>query len=224
MIRCVLAVALCSAAFATWPALAEEPVPINEEPQHKLKFDNAHVRFFHVRLPPGYRSVMHVHQYDGVFVNISPSATEAEDWGKAPVQRPGRAPGETYFIGYGTRPKAHRISNIGDTVYHVTDTEILTGCGGGPLADNAKAGPVVTDNPRVRVTRVELEPGASTTLYGPCGMLVAVTRALVTLEAPGGTDRIALDPADFRWRDSRQPLTLTNVGQTPMLAIDILVK
>lgn len=219
-VAAVLLSTLCSSPLL-W---AEEPVPIEEEPQHKLRFENTHVRFFDVRLPQGYRGVMHIHHHDGVFVNIEASTTEAEDWGKAPVQRPGRTPGESYFIGYGTRPKAHRVSNIGDGVYHVTDTEVLAGCGGTPMTDEPAAGPVITDNPKVRVARIALDPGASTTLRGPCGMLVAVTRALVTIDAPGGTERIALDPAGFKWRDSRQPMTLTNVGQAPLLAIDIVVK
>ncbi len=224
MFRFALAVTLFSTLCSSPMLRAEEPVPIEEEPQHKLRFENSHVRFFDVRLPPGYRGVMHIHHHDGVFVNIEASATEAEDWGKAPVTRPGRTPGESYFIGYGTRPKAHRVSNAGVGIYHVIDTEILAGCGGAAPADDSAAGPVVTDNPRVRVSRIELEPGASTTLHGPCGMLVAVTRALITIDAPGGTERIALDPAGFKWRDSRQAMTLTNVGQTPLLAIDILVK
>ncbi len=224
MFRFALAVTLFSTLCSSPALRAEEPVPIEEEPRHKLRFENSHVRFFDVRLPTGYRGVMHIHHHDGVFVNIEASATEAEDWGKAPVLRPARTPGETYFIGYSTRPKAHRVSNAGDGIYHVTDTEIIAGCGGAPMADDTAAGPVLTDNARVRVARIELAPGESTTLRGPCGMLVAVTRALITIDAPGGTERIALDPAGFKWRDSRQAMTLTNVGQTPLLAIDIVVK
>ena len=224
MLRFAFAVLLFGTLCSSTILRAEEPVPIDEEPQHKLRLENSHVRFFDVRLPTGYRGVMHIHHHDGVFVNIEASATEAEDWGKAPATRPGRTPGDSYFIGYSTRPKAHRVSNVGDGIYHVTDTEIIGGCGGAPMADDTAPGPVLTDNARVRVSRIELEPGASTTLRGPCGMLVAVTRALIMIDAPGGTERIALDPAGFKWRDSRQPMTLTNVGQTPMLAIDIVVK
>jgi hypothetical protein len=205
-------------------ARAEVPVPIEQEPKHVLKFVNRHVRFFDVQLPPGYRSVMHVHHHDGVFVNIAPAETEAEDWGVAPVQRPARAPGESYFIGYATQPKAHRVSNIGTRQYHVTDTELLAGCGNAPLAADAMAGPLITENARVRVTRVELAPGASTKLHGPCGLLVAVTGGLVRLDLPGGAATIAFEPAGFHWRDARDPVTVTNVGDTALHAVDILVR
>lgn len=203
---------------------AEDPVPIEEEPGHRLAFRNGHVRFFDVRLPPGYRSLMHVHHHDGIFVNIGSAETEAQDWDKPPVRRAGRTPGDSYFIGYATRPKAHRVSNVDNRVYHVTDTEILRDCGGAPIPDDALAGPVIVDNARVRVTRIELDPGASTTLHGPCGMLVAVTSGRVRLAAPGGPQELSLDAAGFAWRDQAAPMPLTNTGTTRLHFVDILVK
>lgn len=205
-------------------AQAEDPVPIDQEPQHELKFQNAHVRFFDVTLPQGYRGVMHIHQYDGVFVNIEPSDTEAEDWGNPPQVRPLRQPGETYFINYTAKPKAHKVSNVGTGVYHVTDTEILSGCGSASIPDDALAGPVITENERVRVTRVELAPGARTTLYGPCGMLVAVSGGRLRAAYPGSEALVTLAPAGFQWRDGMQTIVIENASDTPFRGVDILVK
>ena len=220
-----LALALAVASGGAAPASAEEPVPIDQEPRHRLVFSNAHVRFFDVFLPPGYRSLMHVHHHDGVFVNIAPSETLAEDWSQPGVLRPGRTPGESYFIGYATRPKAHRVSNVGQSPYHVTDTEILRGCGTlKHAADKPVAPPVIIDNDRVRVTRLELPPGGSATLHGPCGMLVSVTPATLMLDAPGGRERLELEPAGFKWRQSDQSMSLTNAGTEAILIVDILVK
>ncbi|MCU0869506.1 MAG: hypothetical protein MUF30_07870 [Burkholderiales bacterium] len=221
MRRVAGAIALLVAAA---PVAAQTPIPVDQEPRHALKFVNRHVRFFDVELPPGSLSLMHVHHHDGVFVNITPSETSAEDWGAPLVQRPARAPGESYFIGYATQPKAHRIGNVGTRPYRVTDTELLSGCGDVALAPDAFAGPLITENARVRVTRVELAPGASTRLHGPCGMLVAVTAGDVRIDLPGGAARITFEPAGFHWRDTRDAVTLTNVGSTPLHAVDILVK
>lgn len=221
MIR-TLALIACTA--ITSLAHAEEPVPIDQEPQHKLRFQNAHVRFFDVALPPGYRGVMHIHQFDGVFVNIEPSDTEAEDWGKPPAVRPPRQPGDTYFIGYTTKPKAHRVSNVGTGTYHVTDTEILSGCGTSGVADDALAGPVIVENKRVRVTRVDLEPGARATLHGPCGMLVAVSGGTLVAKHPGSEQRVTFGPAGFQWREGAQPVVIENAGDAPFSAVDILLK
>jgi quercetin dioxygenase-like cupin family protein len=219
------AIALAAALVGAMPASADEPVPIDQEPRHRLVFSNAHVRFFDVFLPPGYRSLMHVHHHDGVFVNIAPSETLAEDWGQPGVLRPGRTPGESYFVGYATRPKAHRVSNVGQSHYHVTDTEILRGCGTPRHAADKPVGPpVIVDNDRVRVTRLELAPGDSATLHGPCGMLVSVTPATLILDAPGGRERLELEPAGFKWRQSDQSMSLTNAGTEASLIVDILVK
>lgn len=219
------AIALAAALVGAMPAGADEPVPIDQEPRHRLVFSNAHVRFFDVLLPPGYRSLMHVHHHDGVFVNIAPSETLAEDWGQPGVRRPGRTPGDSYFIGYAARPKAHRVSNVGHTPYHVTDTEILHGCGSlRQAADQPAVAPVIVDNDKVRVTRLKLAPGDAATLRGPCGMLVSVTPATLLLDAPGGRERLELEPAGFKWRQSDQPMTLTNAGAEPILVVDILVK
>lgn len=214
---------LTAALLVATNARAEDPVPIEEEPLHKLRFHNGHVRFFDVRLPPGYRSVVHVHHHDGVFVNIAPSETEAEDWGRPPVRRPGRTPGETYYIGYAARPKAHRVSNVGHSLYHVTDTEILRGCGG-PAAAPEPGREVIVENAVMRATRLEIAPGDTAILGGPCGMLVSVKHGLVRLDAPGGPATLTLQPAGFHWRDGQGPITLTNVGHDPWLGIDILVK
>jgi len=40
-------------------AKAADIVPIDEEPQHRLKFQNQHVRLFDVLLPPGYKGLWH---------------------------------------------------------------------------------------------------------------------------------------------------------------------
>lgn len=221
MIRTSIGIA-CLLLLAT--ARAEDPVPIDQEPQHKLKFQNAHVRFFDVALPQGYRGVMHIHQYDGVFVNIEPSDTEAEDWGNPPQVRPPRKPGDTYFINYTVKPKAHKVSNVGTGVYHVTDTEILSGCGSTSIPDDALAGPVITENKRVRVTRVELAPGARTTLHGPCGMLVSVSGGRLRAVYPGNEALVTLAPAGFQWRDGAQPVVIENAGDSPFHGVDILVK
>jgi hypothetical protein len=113
----VAAAAFMVAATCTWAQT--KIVPIEEEPMHKLKFENAHVRFFDVQLPPGYESLWHSHVFDGVFVNISPSETTAQDLGGEPTKRDPRIIGQTNFIDYAKKPKVHRVTNSGATVYRV---------------------------------------------------------------------------------------------------------
>jgi hypothetical protein len=216
-----LAVMLLSLACALpLIARAEEPVPIEQEPRHALKFENAHVRYFDVDLPPGYRGRYHWHTNDGVFVNISPAETIAQDWGKQAARRGWRATGETYFIGYADKPKAHRVSNSDTQVYRVTDTEILRGCGAAPPRAEGPNQTLIVENARVFVTRIILHPGESTELYGPCGMLVSVLGGSIALDAK----RIEMARADYQWRQSERAHSLVNTGRSVFHAVDIRLK
>lgn len=221
--RCLTALALVAALVPITRA-ADEPVLIEQEPRHNLKFENAHVRFFDVELEPGYEALYHWHHNDGVFVNISASPTISQDWGAEPVMRGDRAIGEAYFIGYTAKPKAHRVTNPGPGIYRVTDTEIMGSCG---TVATARAGPnqtLVVDNERVFVTRVILHPGESTELYSPCGMLVSVSGGILAYDAPGRGETITMDRGAHKWRKQQQTVTLTNVGDNVFHAVDIRVK
>lgn len=206
-------------------ALAQtEPVNLEQEPRHRLKFENEHVRFFDVQLEPGYQALDHWHRNDGVFINMYVAPTIAQDVGKEPVQRGGRAIGEVYFINYAATPKAHRVSNPGTTEYRVTDTEILSGCGPyGPFAEGPNQ-TLVVDNDRVFVTRIILHPGESTELRTPCGMLISVSGGNVTVEGPQGSESFAMQVAGFKWRKSGETVRLTNAGKTVFHAVDIRLK
>lgn len=206
------------------PAI-DSAVPIDQEPRHRLVFENAHVRHFDVQIEPGYVALYHWHRNDGVFVNIGPSDTTAQDLGGEPVARPPRAVGETYFIGYSKKPKAHRVSNTGSRVYHVTDTEILGGCAA-PATDYAtgRSQTLVVDNDRVFVARIILHPGETTELQGPCGLLVSLYPADLWLEGPGGNELMALPRAGFHWRESQQPYRVRNAGKAVFHGIDIRLK
>ncbi len=203
---------------------AESIIPIEEEPQHRLKFQNQHVRLFDVLLPPGYKGLWHFHVYDGVFVNIEAASTNEQVLGADPADRPPRIIGDTYFFGYGKKPKVHRVNNTGDTNYRVTDTEIVRGCGGFAPVKDGEGQVLILDNERVRVTRIMIGPGERLLLHPPCGMLVSVSGGRLKLNAPGGEEQITLQPAGFKWRDQSSALEIVNAGSEVFHAVDIVVK
>mgnify|MGYP002622793408 FL=1 len=222
MTRYIAAVPLIFAAVAV---AGEAPVPIEEEPRHRLVFENRYVRHFDVQLEPGYVARYHWHRNDGVFVNIRSANTTAQDWGGEPVQRGWRAVGEAYFIGYTEKPKAHRVSNTDARLYHVTDTEVLQGCGPAPaLPARVRNQSLIVENSRVQVMRIVLHPGESTDLAGPCGMLVSLYPATLRLGHAGGGDPLVLPRAGFRWRETRETQSLVNAGKTVFHGVDIRLK
>ena len=214
----LLALVLCLMPLAA--SAAEEPIPIEQEPRHKLVFANEHVRYFDVELEPGYESRYHWHRADGVFVNISSSPTIAQDLDKEPVRRGERAIGETYFIDYGVKPKAHRVSNPGTTPYHVVDAEILGGCGAAnPVAEGPNQ-TLLIDNERVLVTRIILHPGESTELYSPCGMLVSVSGGSISLNG----ESVDIELAGYQWRQQAETVKRVNTGKFVFHGVDIRLK
>jgi hypothetical protein len=199
---------------------AEESVSIEQEPRHRLKFANEYVRFFDVELPAGDQTLMHWHRADGVFVSISVADTTAQDLGDTVKKRPARALGETFYLDYGAKPKAHRVTNVDSTTYRVADTEVLKPCANsGSLADGAHQA-LILDNDRVQVTRLILHPGEESLLHGPCGMLVAVSGGRIEFtDSPQN-----IEPGGFRWRQSADPLRIANRGDRIFHAVDIRVK
>ena len=94
-------------ALAAAPGLAQDKiVPIDQEPKHVLRFQNRHVRFFDVQLPPGYQALWHTHLHDGVFVNIGAAPTLAQELGGQPQPRPPVAQGR------GKWPRADRSGHL----------------------------------------------------------------------------------------------------------------
>jgi hypothetical protein len=203
---------------------AQEPVPIEQEPQHRLKFENEYVRFFDVELPPGYQGLWHWHRNDGVFVNILPGETIAQDQGAQPVTRGWRAIGETYFIGYAAKPKAHRVANSDRQTYRVTDTEIMRRCGKQERFQEGPGQTLILENQKVFVTRIVLHPGESTTLQPTCAMLVAVSPGEVVLGTGAEEKRLKLDRAGYHWQERDSAQKLVNAGSTVFHAVDILIK
>jgi hypothetical protein len=203
---------------------ADSIVPIEEEPQHRLKFQNQHVRLFDVLLPPGYNGLWHFHVNDGVFVNIEPAPTSEHVLGSEAASRPPRMIGETYFFGYASKPKVHRVDNIGESTFHVVDTEIVRACGGFTQVKDGDAQTLILENERVRVTRLMLAPGERVSLHPPCGMLVSVSGGRLSINSPGAEQQVSLNPAGFTWRDQTKPLDIVNVGNEVFHAVDVVVK
>lgn len=203
---------------------ADSIVPIEEEPQHRLRFQNPHVRLFDVLLPPGYKGLWHFHVYDGVFVNIEAAPTNEQVLGADPADRPPRIIGDTYFFGYGKKPKVHRVNNTGDSSYRVVDTEIVRGCGGFAQVKDGEGQTLILENDRVRVTRLMLAPGERLSLHPPCGMLVSVSSGRLSISSPGAEEQVTFNPAGFKWRDQSKPLDIVNVGAEPFHAVDVVVK
>ena len=151
--------------FASMPLLAQDaPVPIEQEPRHKLVFENDRIRIFDTRIPVGDVSQFHIHSFDSAFVCINGAETQSEELGKPIQKRPPFKAGDVWYRPHATMPLPHRVSNLGSSDFRVLDVELRQ-----PLAESEigmaklpKEFIPVLENDRVRISRLTLIPGAKT--------------------------------------------------------------
>src|SRR5262249_24874540 len=146
-----------------FPAFAQSPVPVTQEPRHHLKFENKYARVFDVVVPPGDATLFHLHSNDYVFAAIGDANLKAEVMGSQPVDLILKDREVRFTKG----PVTHRVSNPARTPFRNITVEILgsPGPGGASTPDTSPGHSIVLDNERVRVERLVLEPGQSTNTH-----------------------------------------------------------
>lgn len=106
--------------------IAGEPLPLQEEPHHRWKFENQYVRVFEVVLTPGESTLFRTHSYGkGIDVQLHEATVQEQAPGKEWEPASKVFPGE---VSYGEDPKApyiHRVRNVGTTAFHVVYVELL---------------------------------------------------------------------------------------------------
>jgi quercetin dioxygenase-like cupin family protein len=204
----------------------QSPAEISGEPRHHPKFENEFVRIWDVTVPVGDSTLWHIHRNDNVVVTLGGASLRIETVGSAPAEVQWKF-GEVRF---GKATYVHRAMNIGTTPFHNLTIELLKSP---PASQESKVKAPITrtpvlENERVRVYRLTLEPGESTTMHTHLlpGLAVAITAGEieVTTEAKDKPDRLSLPATDVRWRAGAVTHSIKNVGKTRFEAVDIELK
>jgi len=205
---------------------SEGVVPITAEPNHRIRFDNGNVRIYEVLLPKGKATMWHEHRADSFSVVFKTSeAIEEPKDGK-----PGSYITPAGYVGFAAdskKPYVHRVIAKSDTPFHVVDIELLSGAPAGPENASRRPNPpfkVKLENARGRAYRFVLNPGESTepfTRPANSGMF-AISAGRISEHVEGKTARLwDFDPANFRWFDSTERLSVKNEGMTPIDLVEI---
>ena len=109
---------------STAKGTAEDPVPVEQEPHHRVIFENQYVRVLDVVLKPGQTTLFHRHSIDNVPIILTGADNRTQFAGKDWTATPAKA-GSVGFIPGAAKPYVHRINNQGSTTYHVIDVEVL---------------------------------------------------------------------------------------------------
>jgi beta-alanine degradation protein BauB len=106
-------------------AAGTEPVPVEQEPHHKIVYQNQYVRMLDVQVNPGESTLFHTHSHDNVAVRLSDATMQNQNYGKEWEPPVATARGAVSFAEGTAKPYTHRIKNTGTTLFHVIDIELM---------------------------------------------------------------------------------------------------
>lgn len=120
------AAVLAAAVAGSLSLSAQGPIPVHQEPHHRVVFETVQMRVLDVLVPPKALTRDHRHDRDIATVSISPADTRTispgQPWG--PV-RPRRDVGSAQTTEYTGKPGSHTIENVGATPYRLIAVENL---------------------------------------------------------------------------------------------------
>ena len=203
---------------------ASAPVPVEQEPMHRVELQNDSVIVMHVVIPPGERSQYHIHSHDRMALYLNNSLTSQQNLNEPEGQATPSEPG-----GFANRtqvnvPLIHRVHNAGTTPFEVLDVELLQRP---QKPSDSVAGPVVAENPSARLYKWVIAPGASTAMHTherPY-LIVSVTPMQLKMRGPDGKSMgHEVKAGDFHWVDSKVTHSLANEGSTAGQIFEIEMK
>jgi quercetin dioxygenase-like cupin family protein len=107
------------------PAASSADVPVEQEPHHKVLFENQYARVLDVQIPPGESLAFHTHAHDNLSVRISGGLIQNQIQGSEWQPTSEVKPGAVVFAEASNKPYTHRVKNLGTGIYHVVDVELL---------------------------------------------------------------------------------------------------
>ena len=115
---------LLALALAPLPiqAATETPVPVYEEPRHRLVYEKGPIRIFNTNVPAADTTVYHSHGDPTLYVVLSPVKMRNQELGAEwvdldPAQGP--AAGAAFFKNYREQPQTHRVQNVDSKSFQV---------------------------------------------------------------------------------------------------------
>ncbi len=107
------------------PVSAQAPVPMHQEPRHRLVLTHQQVRVMDVKIRSGDTTLFHVHDVPALFVAVSTAPVDIQPmngaWGGThPAADPGRNPGDVNVdTSYVRQPITHRVTNVGAQLFNL---------------------------------------------------------------------------------------------------------
>jgi hypothetical protein len=217
---CLFFLLLSQQLFAQNP---QTGVPLEQEPRHRIVFENKYVRIYDALIPPGDVTLFHTHSVDSVAVAINSGKGTNEFLGKAPVD----LTPVTGNTGFSKATYTHRVGNVGTTPLRFVGAEVKAPAeapGVPAILDALPGHKLVLENDRVKVYRVSIDPKQATGIRSRTlpWLRISVSRSTISVQG-SGQNRETLDtnPGDYRWHEGGTTQLLENVGSAKYEAVEI---
>lgn len=212
------------AVFCMEQGWAQEWVPLQDEPQHRLVFENDQTRVLDVNLPPGYVSLYHQHELDLLYVTISGSLVWAEPLGGQKREADVKKGDLRFSSDNHSLPHIHRVGNIGDTTFRVIAVG-LKGDTGRTKETQAVTGDLqglglAMEKPHASVYRIQLKPGEKTGIHRhnlPVTQIYLNSGQLIDAEG----EIIQVEPGQFQWQVGGFSHRYQNAGDKTIDIIEV---
>jgi quercetin dioxygenase-like cupin family protein len=202
----------------------DKPLPVDQEPHHKVVLKNEFVEVMRVNLKPDERTLYHTHAHHRAAVELCTTSISQQKVGEAEAPAYPIKPGDVSVATTEPGGYSHRVHNVGSNLFDVLDVEFLQHP---DKPSDAVAGPMVGENPSARAYRWELAPGAKSpehTHHRPY-LIVAATPMQLKMTAPDGQSRTeTVKPGDFHWVDAQVTHVLANEGSAPGTIVEFELK
>lgn len=229
MIKITSKILLACLLLISQPLFAQTPqtvVPVEQEPLHRVVFQNKNVRIYDVEFSPGAICLFHKHSFDNVTIAASGGTGMNEILGLTPQQFTVPT-GAAWFTPGTNAPYTHRIKNVGTTPLRFIAVEVLASAsppGVPAVLDTVPGHKLVVENDRVKVYRVSVAPKQST---GPRSrtspwVRISVSPATISVQEQGkNSETLETKIGDFRWHEGATNQSIENVGSMAYVAYEI---
>lgn len=201
----------------TAACLAQDaPVPVDQEPHHKVILKNDFVEVLRVTIPPDARTLYHTHSRDRATVELSNTSITQQTFGGTESAPKTIHPGDFSVTDVSVAgPYSHRVHNLGPAVFDVVDIEFLQRPA---QPSEAATPPNAGENPSALAYKWTLAPGAKTPEHTHHRPFLVIAATPVQLKMTVRDRPPALrdsNPGDFQWFEVPFTHTLANDGPAP---------
>lgn len=133
----------------------------DDEPLHRRVLDTDYLSARDVTIPPGVKSLYHLHEDDAVVVVLEGADLPQEIPGEQTPAHRVIPTGSIYFKGYSQKHFVHSVGNVDTKPFRTLEIALKAERQGLTLDKLGDAWTVALDNDRVRVSKVTVQPGAT---------------------------------------------------------------